>query len=52
VLVWTAKELSDAELKRLRKSAQDVVSKNGDGAGSLLRELQAFLTESQPAGVK
>ena len=43
VIVWTVKDLSAHDHARLRETAHAVVAKGGDGAVSLLRELNTFL---------
>jgi len=42
VIVWTAKALSSADRKRLRRGVQAIVLK-GEGAAALLEELQAHV---------
>jgi CheY-like chemotaxis protein len=44
VIVWTAKDLSQDEFDRLRRSAQGVVAKNGNVATTLVEELKAFFS--------
>jgi CheY-like chemotaxis protein/anti-sigma regulatory factor (Ser/Thr protein kinase) len=43
VIVWTSKDLTSAELARLRKSADAVVAKGHDGNTRVVDELAAFL---------
>jgi len=45
VLIWTMKELSEAELAQLKESAQAVVSKNGNAPSSVVAQLRALLPE-------
>jgi CheY-like chemotaxis protein len=47
VIVWTVKDLSEHDHARLRETAHAVVAKGGDGAVSLLRELNTFLPQQQ-----
>jgi signal transduction histidine kinase/CheY-like chemotaxis protein len=42
VIVWTGKDLSSDEIKRLRRSAQAIVLKT-DGGGAVIAELEACL---------
>jgi PAS domain S-box-containing protein len=48
VLVWTMKDLTDAEAVRLRQAAQAVVSKNGTTPASVVQQLRSLL----PGGVR
>jgi PAS domain S-box-containing protein len=48
VLVWTMKDLTDAEAVRLRQAAQAVVSKNGTTPASVVQQLKSLL----PGGVR
>jgi hypothetical protein len=50
VIVWTVKDLSAHDHARLRQTAHAVVAKGGDGAASLLRELNAFLPAAAELG--
>ncbi len=43
VIVWTSKDLTSAELARLRRSADAVVAKGHDGNARVVAELAAFL---------
>jgi signal transduction histidine kinase/DNA-binding response OmpR family regulator len=52
VIVWTVKDLSAHDHDRLRETAHAVVAKGGDGAVSLLRELNTFLPAAAGAGLR
>jgi CheY-like chemotaxis protein len=43
VIIWTIKDLSSEEHRRLRSSAQALVLKRGGGTGSLTEELQRLV---------
>ena len=43
VIIWTAKELLAAELRRLREQAQSIVPKSNGGASALLNEMRVAL---------
>jgi PAS domain S-box-containing protein len=49
VIVWTVKDLTPADLQRLKASVQGVMSK-GHGSGSVVQELRRFVAE--PAAAK
>ncbi len=49
VIVWTAKDLTDADRVRLRSAAQAVLAKSGD-VGGLLRELEALVPAGEEKG--
>jgi PAS domain S-box-containing protein len=44
VLVWTMKDLTDAEAVRLRQAAQAVVSKNGTTPATVVQQLRSLLS--------
>jgi PAS domain S-box-containing protein len=44
VLVWTMKDLTDAEAVRLRHAAQAVVSKNGTTPATVVQQLRSLLS--------
>jgi PAS domain S-box-containing protein len=48
VIVWTVKDLTPADLQRLKASAQGVMSK-GHGSGSVVDELRRFVAEPSAA---
>ena len=48
VIVWTVKDLSAADLQRLKASVQGVMSK-GHGSGSVVDELRRFVAEPSAA---
>jgi hypothetical protein len=43
VIVWTVKELTEADRARLRATAQGVIVKSRGGAAPLLEELRKYL---------
>jgi len=50
VIVWTNKDITIAEMERLRSSAQAIALKDRDGIDGVLRELQRHTGRPQVAG--
>jgi CheY-like chemotaxis protein len=51
VIVWTVKELTEADRARLRATAQGVILKSQGGVAPLLEELRKYLGAC-PAGAR
>jgi CheY-like chemotaxis protein len=50
VLIWTMKDLTEAETDRLRQSAQGVLSKNGHTPSTVIAQLRTLLPDAEGGG--